>query len=281
MQKLAIRAYQKKWIRPFFYPFQKAITGKKWVFIVGCYNSGTTLLNHIVGFHPEITSLPTEGTILTAGLTRPEDFGWPRMWHMCENAIILDEKSTKPDPDRVKKHWSFWYDKEKKIYLEKSIANSAKIKWLEKNFDSPYFVWIIRNGYCVAEGIRRRSKSIDRNDFKYQGIGYPLGMCARQWIVNNDVIEKDSKNVKHLMKIKYEDLMENFEPTIDKLFEWLPVERKKNIKLSKIADFSFHNETKPIKNMNSISLSGLSKEDIAQINTVAEKYLSKWGYEIL
>lgn len=164
--------------------------------------------------------------------------------------------------------------------MEKSIANSAKIKWLEKNFDSPYFIWIIRNGYCVAEGIRRRSKSIDRKNFKYRGVGYSIEMCARQWIVNNDIIERDSKNVKHLMKINYEDLMEDFEPTIEKLFEWLPVE-KKNMKLCNITDFSFHNETKPIKNMNSLSLSGLSKEDIVQINTVAENYLCKWGYEIL
>jgi len=278
-KKLIIRVYQKRWSRLLFSPLQKDHPGKKYVFILGCYNSGTTLLNHIIGAHPEISSLPTEGLALTSGLTRPEDFGWPRMWHMCADKVRLNEDSRIPDPMRVRKDWSFWYDKKKQIYLEKSIPNSAKIKWLEKNFDSPYFIWIIRNGYCVAEGIKRRSMNIEKNDFRYKKCGYPIAMCAKQWVVNNSVIEKDSESVKNVIKITYEDLVDNLEETAEGIFKWLPVKQKR-IKLGKIGEFAFHNETRPIKNMNPESFARLTKSDIKEINLAAGDYLSRCGYKI-
>lgn len=47
-----------------------ALTGvelkpQKWIFIVGCYNSGTTLLEKILSLHPMIGSLRDEGVMLT------------------------------------------------------------------------------------------------------------------------------------------------------------------------------------------------------------------------
>ena len=278
-KKVIIRIYQKRWGRLLFSPFQKDRSGKKYVFILGCYNSGTTLLNHIIGTHPEVSSLPTEGLVLTSGLTRPEDFGWPRMWHMCADKVRLNENSRIADPLKVRKDWSFWYDKEKQIYLEKSIANSAKIKWFEKNFDSPYFIWIIRNGYCVAEGIKRRSMNIDRGDFKYRKGGYPIAMCAKQWVVNNSVIEKDSESVKNLMKVSYEDLVDDLEGTTKEIFKWLPV-KEKRLRLSNIREFYFHNETRPLRNMNPDSFARLSENDITEINLVAQDYLARCGYKI-
>ncbi len=52
------------------------IENKKWVFIIGCYNSGTTLLNEILASHPKISGLPDEGVMLTDQLVKPEDFNW-------------------------------------------------------------------------------------------------------------------------------------------------------------------------------------------------------------
>lgn len=275
-----IRTYQQKWARTLLFPFQKVRAGKQYVFILGCYNSGTTLLNHILGAHSEISSLPTEGVVLTSGLTRPEDFDWPRMWHMCEDKIRFTEDTAGPDPDRVKRDWSFWFDKDKKIYLEKSIANSAKIRWLESNFDNPYFLWIIRNGYCVAEGIRRRSRDIDANNFSYAGPGYPIDMCARQWVINNAVIAADAAHVRNFFKLSYEDLTEDTTGTIRKILDWLPVETG-HLETDEIGAFQFHRVTRPIENMNSESLDRLSENDIHKINSVAREYLERWDYTVL
>src|SRR5688572_13607291 len=69
------------------------LDSKKWVFILGCYNSGTTLLDQILSLHPEISGLKDEGVMLTDCLKRPEDFGWRRMWWKCEDQMaIVDER---------------------------------------------------------------------------------------------------------------------------------------------------------------------------------------------
>lgn len=278
--KAILKIYQNKSLRKIFLPFQENRPDKKYVFIVGCYNSGTTLLNHIISSHPEVSSLPTEGAVLTSGLTRPEEFGWPRMWHMCADKVRFDENSPGPDPVRIKKDWSFWYDKNKDIYLEKSIANSTKIKWIEKHFNNPHFIWIVRNGYCTAEGIRRRSMNINKHELKYKNTGYPIDMCAKQWLVNNSVIENDSKSVKNLIMIHYEDLMEDLQSTLEKIFEWLPVNNK-DIKTDKFKEFRFHKQTKPIKNMNPESFQRLNEDDIKNINEVAQHYMEYLGYKVL
>src|SRR5690242_5444088 len=61
----------------------------KWVFILGCYNSGTTLLDQILSGHPQFSGLNEEGVMLTDQLPRPEDFQWRRMWWKCEDKMMI------------------------------------------------------------------------------------------------------------------------------------------------------------------------------------------------
>jgi len=272
------RAYKIDFIRYILSSLVMNISKKRYVFIVGCYDSGTTLLNYILGCHDGISSLPTEGVALTNQLSIPEDFGWPRMWYKCMDRIRLKENDNKVNVSRLKKEWGFWFDKKKPIFIEKSISNSARIKWLNKNFDRPYFIWIIRNGYCVAEGIRRRVKQTKIKAFKYAEEGYPIEWCARQWIINNEIIENEIKNTKRAIKIKYEDLTDNSETTISSILQWLPVQNKH---VPKFNHFKFHGKTSSIYNMNNESIARLSNKDIIKINEVAGIYLEKWGYPLL
>src|SRR5688572_26729280 len=41
------------------------VTPEKWVFVVGCYNSGTELLTELLGSQKAIAALPHEGQFLT------------------------------------------------------------------------------------------------------------------------------------------------------------------------------------------------------------------------
>ena len=261
-----------------FLPFLRVPEGRTYVFIVGCYDSGTTLLDHILGCHEEISNLPTEGVVLTSQLSRPEDFGWPRLWYKCADCVRLDEMDTELDVKRLKKEWGFWFDKKKPLFLEKSIANSARIRWLNKNFDQPYFISIIRNGYCVAEGIRRRSRQAKVKAFKFRESGYPIKWCADQWVVNNDVIEEETRDIERVMKITYEDLTDNLEETIRVILQWLPL---KNKDVPRVGNFTFRGESGAVRNMNEQSIARLSLQDVKEINEVAGAHLKKWGYPLL
>ena len=79
---------------------------KKWVFLVGCYNSGTTLLAEILGKHPSISALPTEGHFITDQFVKDYEIGLPRMWVEREDIFRLNENDEGPDSYRLTKEWA-------------------------------------------------------------------------------------------------------------------------------------------------------------------------------
>ena len=70
----------------------RVLAPDRWVFIIGCYNSGTTLLKGLLAEHPHIGILAGEGVKFSDALPRPEDFGWQRMWCQCIEQMRLDPK---------------------------------------------------------------------------------------------------------------------------------------------------------------------------------------------
>ncbi len=259
-------------------PFIKTPTMNNMIFIVGCYNSGTTLLDHMLSSHDEISNLPSEGVSLTSELSTPEDFGWNRMWFMCRNKLEISKFSHSPDLEIIKKQWSMFYDNSKEFYLEKSVINSLNIDWLEESFHSPYFIWIVRNGYAVAEGIRRRTLPEGRHNSQYLK-GYPIELCAKQWAYNNNVISKKINYTKNWKCISYEDLTTKNDAVIDEIFDWLPLNERTEYNITR--EFTFHNKSKTITNMNQESINRLSKIEIDQITSEIQPELVKYGYKIL
>ena len=129
----------------------------KWIFILGCYNSGTTLLDQILAQHLQVSGLNDEGVMLTNKLPRPEDFGWRRMWVKCENEMGISGDKSRISAE-IKRHWSHFYDGRKDAFLEKSISNTPRAVFFNDYFKPAYFIHIVRNGYAVVEGIKRKAK---------------------------------------------------------------------------------------------------------------------------
>jgi len=254
-----------------------SIVDKKFFFIVGCYNSGTSLLNYLLGLHDEISSLATEGVSLTSCLCGPESFGWNRMWHMCRDKLEIVRLEKKPNAERVKKEWGFWFDKSKRFWLEKSIINSLNIDWFEENFRHPHFIWIVRNGYAVSEGIQRRTQGKGKHPERFKE-GYPIELCAQEWVVSNEVIERKLSFVQNCFKLTYEDLTEDPGGTLRLILEWLPVEKKQ---VNMPGKFTFQKQTRKIQNLNQTSIQRLSREQISCINGVIGRMLIHHGYELI
>jgi hypothetical protein len=272
-QKFLRYKFIRSLITPFFSPNPKV----NFVFIVGCYNSGTTLLNHFLSLHSEITGLHTEGVQLTDELTGPEALGWNRMWCMCRDKLEISKLEKEPDADRIKRDWALWFERKKNFWLEKSIVNSLNIDWFEENFNRPYFISIVRNGYAVSEGIRRRTQAVGKHPASYP-TGYPIELCARQWVVCNQVIQEKIYSVQHFIEVTYEDLTENPADTIAAILKWLPVKDKTPVVPD---DFAFQGRIRKIENMNRQSIEKLRKEEINAINEVAREMLEDRGYKVI
>ncbi len=257
--------------------FGRDLEPRRWIFVIGCYNSGTTLLSRILARHPGIAALPSEGVRLTDGLPRPEEFGWNRMWCQCLDQVRLaGEAGGAQRARRVKRQWSLLYPRSAANLLEKSVANTARIPFLNQFFQPAFFVYIIRNGYAVAEGIRRKARPARWGNTDYRE-GYPIELCAEQWRASDDLVDADRAHTQRFLRISYEELTTAPEATAGKVTGFLGLEPLATEALR--SRWRIHGVEAEIRNMNGDSIGRLSAEDIAAIHRVAGAALARNGYE--
>ena len=91
-----------KWNR-FLFPsrYTDFANSRQWVFIMGCSNSGTSLLKQLLASHPKIASLPDEGHRLTEALPRANNFGVVRVWTERLDKFRMTEETQEYDSVRL------------------------------------------------------------------------------------------------------------------------------------------------------------------------------------
>src|SRR5688572_7009374 len=233
----------------------KDLTPAKWIFVIGCYNSGTTLLDQILAQHRQVSGLNDEGVMLTNKLPRPEDFGWRRMWVECENEMGISGDKSRISAE-IKRHWSHFYDEKKVVLLEKSISNTPRAVFFNDYFKPAYFIHIVRNGYAVAEGIRRKARVMPGNPFSQAGM-YPVELCAEQWVRSLQVVDEQKGRLEHFLEISYEQLTASPDQTIQSVCDFLGISPFET-SLSETS-FKVHQNNDLIRNMNESSLKRLSE----------------------
>ena len=135
----------------------KKFKNYRWIFVVGCYNSGTTLLSKILEQHPKIAGLPDEGQFLTDHLVTPAAVGIPRLWVEKEEIFRFDPNEKRDIVQKIKTDWLGNITKPFAEYiLEKSPPNTGRMLWLQENFPNSFFIHIVRNGYAAALGIEKK-----------------------------------------------------------------------------------------------------------------------------
>lgn len=253
-------------LKSFFYPIP---TPEKWVFIVGCSNSGTSLLHQLLSIHPDVGSLPHEGQFFTNQLPIAQDYGLPRLWTKREDIFRIDQHaSVNINVTKLKKHWALSYnDINRPILIEKTTTNAARIKWLNKNFDNAYFIGIVRNGYVVAEGIERKA-------------GHDIETAAKHWLRVNQILFEDLKQVERSITLSYEDLTGNTKNELRKIYDFLGIENSNNL-IDPNRAFKINEVTSKISNMNDKSFKRLSGEKIKKINRAAGQFIKDLGYNLL
>ncbi len=276
--EVSIRAYRSEYIRTVIRPFIRHREPEKWIFLVGCYNSGTTITREILGAHPDIRILPCEGVRFTSLLTRPEDLGWTRMWNQCIDYMAMPPGKHPALTQRIIEDWSPWWGKGGRAFLEKSIANVTRMRWLDENFSNAYFIGIIRNGYCVAEGICRKARP-KKEAARKIGSRYPIKMAGAQWVSANKMLMEGGEQVKRYYQITYEDFIAEPVQTLNNIWQFLNLDKPPTEfdgESVNVLDRSFL-----LKNMNKESLARLTKDDFLDVNTVLAEMQNSLGYEVL
>ncbi len=258
-------------------PFGRDLAPTRWIFVVGCYNSGTSLLSAVLGSHPEIVTLPQEGAFLTDALPVPEQFRWTRMWCRCADSMRLD-----PGPAsaaralRIKRQWSLWLPRNATNILEKSIANVVHIPFLAAHFRPANFIYLVRDGYAVAEGIRRKAKPWRWGQEDYPD-GYPLELCAEQWRDSDDFARRYLAGIEHTSTVTYEAFTANPTAETNRILAVLGLSPLDPAVFARA--WAIHDLEEPIRNMNEDSHRRLLPEELATIERVAGPALRRNGYQ--
>lgn len=244
---------------------------RRWIFVVGCYNSGTTLLEKILRQHPAIAGLPDEGQFLTSALITPKSVGVPRLWAQKEHLFRFAPTEKQLEAAQIKQDWTRLLDNPlAPVAVEKSPTNTARTLWLQQHFAQPHFIHIVRNGYAAALGIH------DKVLASYGFMPQLLEKAAYQWARSLEVIQEDAPRLLHFLEIRYEELTANPEDVTRQLFDFLNLSPLSPEILQQ--KYTIHGLHALIENQNSVRLSQLSAEQKKIIDRQAGRLLKYYGY---
>jgi hypothetical protein len=261
--RLLPEAYMRRWtdkrleLGPFY-----------WLFIMGCNNSGTTLLRKILESHPDIRSLPVEGQVLTRAIPRSTGPRFGRVFTQMNDQIRWTEDSDNRCVPRVRYDWANRFPgKPPGVLLEKSPPNSVRSRWLQRNFSPARFITLVRNPYAVCEGINRRDM-------------HSIEEAAVHWKCVYDILETDNAYLEKNLFVRYEDICDRPEETVKRIEDFLELTPFDwNILNDAIKVHNMDDEARTIANYYERSIERLTEEDIRMITDVLGEKMTEFGYE--
>jgi len=218
--ELFIRLYRQQWFRLIA---RKLFASKKplrWIFVVGCYNAGTTVVKDAIALHSEISTMPIEGDLLTQQMSNLEQGGWARCLYGNKKSIIANKLNSKLNTTEILKDWAPWI-RSNKIFMDKAISHSCRLAQLRTTFgESCKFIVVTRNRNDVVSGINRRSVPSGIAKSQLGSSEYPQELLEAQWEFMYRMISSDAQS-KDSFVISYEDFMERPEAVTRNAFEFL------------------------------------------------------------
>jgi hypothetical protein len=181
------------------------------VFVVGCCNSGTTILWRALRAHPQLDGPVTEGQELTdlparlrhfLGRQTSRLFAHPRF----KDAYVMTERDADAAlAQRVDAVYGEHCASGRRL-IEKSPANSMRTRFLQAVFPDATFVIVARNGLAVSEGIVRK-RAFDPERPHMAGLTTTLPEAAGQWLHANRRLLADRRHLRRSVVVRYEDLV--------------------------------------------------------------------------
>lgn len=244
-------------------------TGHTWCFIVGCNNSGTSLLHSILDRTGAVSTFELEGQRYTRTMVRAARRGHERVWTEFLDELRLTEDDSLDRLPRLLHDWMRELAPPvRSLIVEKTTANAVRLRWLRKAFPNSRFVAMVRNGYAVCEGICRKGE----NDVR---------RAARHWNRVNRLIQDDSAHLDNVLVLRYEDLVDAPEATAGRLAGFLGIPAA-SVASAMAGQFDFATVRgegfQKLENLNDASIARLSPGDIEIIGEEAAEMLEALGY---
>lgn len=253
------------------------------IFILGCCNSGTTILGRAIQTHSDVEGPEDEG---------PLSSGWPKelTHHLCpqtfrmwahpifskgkecypgDNLVyyLTEEALTGTLCTQVESFYRQFINNGKRV-SDHSPQLVLRARALQGIFSDAYYVIIIRNGYAVSEGIRRK-RYLDADRSHMSGFETRIEDAAVQWKEANRILLSytDNKLLDNVLSITYENLVNDTQDVLTKVFNFCHL----NITNYKFPLFN--------KDRNREQIARLSEYEIETVARVAQSMLNYFDYK--
>lgn len=221
LYELFIRFYQYSILRKILKHFFRHTKPLNTFFVLGCYNSGTTVIKDAIALHPDMSVAPVEGDLLTEAYSHYEVTGGARCMYADAIQIMHERKYTEINAEQAISDWRPWIHSDK-FFLEKSISNTLRINSLRKAFSDTKFICVTRNVEGVVRGINKRSSPSGIFAHILGDNKYPTNLLIRQWLMFYSLVLNDLDNKKaDIYFVSYEKFLSSPECEVTKMFTFL------------------------------------------------------------
>ncbi len=215
---------------------------------------------------------------MTDAFPNLEAGGWERMWYRNARAADLSDRKPEKVAHQAIRDWGPWWRRGARVFIEKSIVHGAWMPFLQDGFENAYFVGVIRNGYCVCEGIRRRASPKGAARKSVGSDVYPIEQVGEQWVFANQIIERDKGALNHYHEIRYEDFTRNPVDHIREIFRFIGVDDSV-VTLEDDGSITIGSRSFTIRSQNAESFSRLTQTDRTKLGAVIGPMMEQLGYD--
>lgn len=236
---------------------------RRWVFLIGCNNSGTSLLQRLIERLGPVSTFAAEGQRYTRALRRDDRREHARVWSRYLDELALGASAPLDAAPRLLHDWlRHLRTPLQPVILEKTPANTARALWLQRVFPDARFIGLMRNGYAVSEGIRRKA-------------GHSVVLGATHWAAVNALLLDQAAELEHYLEVRYEDLAAHPDAVLARLRDFIGLSPP-----ARLADVPMDLQTPfgRVHDYNAASLARLNAFDRDAIRRHAGAMLERLGY---
>ena len=193
------------------------------ILIAGCPRSGTTLARALIGMHPGIACPQSECYFLTL-LKSPDVL--KSIFNFSAEEINNFKKIFNEDATSFAEHvLKFYMQKEKKQFVAlKAPIYVTIVDEIFKHFPNMKFIHCIRDGRDVVCSLRTFPKRrFVKGEIVPTNIKNPFGACIKKWI-SHVKLGRRWMDSDQYFEVKYEDLVNNTQIAMKKIFDFIGVE---------------------------------------------------------
>jgi len=242
----------------------------RWVFIIGCNNSGTSLLQRLLELTGGVSTFAAEGQLYTRAVRRDRKRGYSRVWSEYLEELRLGRADSLRQAPRLVHDWMNNLPRPiRPVIVEKTPANAARTEWLQKVFPNACFIGLVRNGYAVSEGIRRKAQQ-------------PIDSGARHWSAVNRLMLTTAAGLDRYLEVRYEELADRPAATMSRICEFIGIDNGMAEGAAGRGESQARDAMTtvfgPVHNCNQETIERLSNVDISIITAQAGEMLDFFGY---